>query len=183
MNLEFTGRNIEVTEALKEFTRDKLEKSLRLINETGEVQVIFSVEKHRHCVEYKVTSPSYNINCKDESQDLYNSIHAASEILEKLIKKQKSKIWGKKRRKARGRNNLNMQVFSIEPGEEGEKGVPRIIKSDNFVLKPMSIEEAALQVENSKNEFLVFRNSDSDKISVVYKRKDGNYGLIEPDFS
>ena len=178
MQVDYTGRQIEVTPAIQRFTNDHLAKIRKILGEAIDVHVILTVEKHRHIAEINLKSRSFKINGIEETHDMYTSINA---VLEK-IERQALKLKGKKIARKRKSNVASAAVggrSNIEANPSNPES-PRVIKSESFAAKPMTVDEAVEEVTSSKSEFLVFRNSESERVSVVYKRKDGNVGLIEP---
>ncbi|MFN8008479.1 MAG: ribosome-associated translation inhibitor RaiA [Terriglobia bacterium] len=177
MRVEYTGRQIEVTPAIQKFTEDHLQKIRKILGESIEVHVILTVEKYRHIAEMNLKSNSFSLNGLEETNDMYSSINTVLEKLERQALKTKRPPDCQEEKGKFGRK------FAHGDSPEGNRAhadPPRIIKSESYAAKPMTVEEAAMEVSNSKTDFLVFRNAESDKVSVVYRRKDGNFGLIEP---
>lgn len=175
MQVAYTGRNIEVTSALRDFTEGHLKKIRKILGEAIHVHVTLTVQKHRQIAEVHLHSRSLDINGLEETNDMYASINAVLDKAERQALKHKGKKITRKRHPA----SRPASTPSTSPNRP-PSGVPRVIKSTSFAAKPMSVEEAVQEVSGSDGNFLVFRNADSEKISVVYKRKDGNFGLIEP---
>lgn len=175
MQVAYTGRNIEVTSALRDFTEGHLKKIRKILGEAIHVHVTLTVQKHRQIAEVHLHSRSLDINGLEETNDMYASINAVLDKAERQALKHKGKKITRKRHPA----SRPASTPSTSPNRP-PSGVPRVIKSTSFAAKPMTIEEAVQEVSGSDGNFLVFRNADSEKISVVYKRKDGNFGLIEP---
>ena len=175
MQVAYTGRNIEVTPALRDFTEGHLRKIRKILGEAIHVHMTLTVQKHRQIAEVHLHSRSLDINGLEETNDMYVSINAVLEKAERQALKHKGKKITRKRHPA----SRPASTPSTSPNRPAS-GVPRVIKSTSFAAKPMSLEEAVQEVSGSDGNFLVFRNADSEKVSVVYKRKDGNFGLIEP---
>ena len=175
MQVAYTGRNIEVTPALRDFTEAHLKKIRKILGESIHVHMTLTVQKHRHIAEIHLHSRSLDINGLEETNDMYASINAVLDKAERQALKHKGKKITRKRHPA-------SRPASIPPSSPNrpQPGVPRVIKSTAFAAKPMTVEEAVQEVNGSNGNFLVFRNAESEKVSVVYKRKDGNFGLIEP---
>ena len=184
MTIEITGRKIEVTPALKSFTEKKLKKLDRVLEGITEAHVILGVEKHRHKAEIIVHSRLAQLSGSATTDDLYASIGGVLEKIERQAKKLKEKrSWGTKRAKGMGtirtpRSEREPRPVGPAPGEPE----PRLIRTRRYAVKPMSIDEAVMQVQDSRVAFLVFREAASQRVSVVYRRPDGNFGLIEPEF-
>jgi putative sigma-54 modulation protein len=185
MTIEITGRKIEVTPALRSFTEKKLKKLDRLLDGITEAHVILTVEKHRHTAEILVKSRLARLSGSETTNDLYASIGNVLEKIERQAKKLKDKhSWGKKR--VKGVATIRAPRPEPEPEPEGEQGrrvqaSPRLIRSRRYAVKPMTVDEAVLQVQDSKDSFLVFRDAVSQRVGVIYRRADGNFGLIEPE--
>lgn len=175
MQVAYTGRNIEVTSALRDFTEEHLRKIRKILGEAIHVHMTLTVQKHRQIAEVHLHSRSLDINGLEETNDMYASITAVLEKAERQALKHK----GKKITRKRHPGSRPASTPSTSPNRP-PSGVPRVIKSTSFADKPMTVEEAVQEVNGSNDNFLVFRNADSEKVSVVYKRKDGNFGLIEP---
>ena len=178
MHVEYTGRQIEITPAIKRFTEDHLKKIRKILGEMIQVHVILTVEKYRHIAEINLKSRSFKINGIEETHDMYTSITAVLDKIERQALKHKGKTITKKRKSVPSSARI-MSALGEEP-VRANSGPPRVIKSKSFAAKPMTIEEAVEEVNSSNSEFIVFRNAESERVSVVYKRKDGNFGLIEP---
>ncbi len=177
MRLTFTGRHVEVTPALQEHGRERIAKLLKFLPGILEAHVILSVEKYRHRAEVNVHTRRADLSAVEETGDMYSSLTQAFEKLERQARKRKDKVKGRKRRGA--------APLKGEPAEEppapppANNRLPRLVRVESPELKPMSIEDAVLQVQDSERGFVVFRNSRSQRINVVYRRGDGRYGVIE----
>jgi putative sigma-54 modulation protein len=178
MKVDYTGRQIEVTRAIQKFTEDHLRKIRKILGEMIEVHVILTVEKYRHVAEINLKSRSFKFNGIEETHDMYTSINAVLEKIQRQAIKHKGKKIAKKRKPAS--QPLLLGARSRTESSPTNSDTPRVIRSKSFAAKPMTVEEAVHEVTASRNEFLVFRNSESERVSVVYRRKDGNFGLIEP---
>lgn len=178
MKLNISGKNFAVTEALKNYTEKKLGKLERFFDKEVEAQVTLSVEKSRHIVEVTMPLNGMILRGETESYDMYTSIDAVVDKLEKQIEKYKTKMIKNKKRApeyvGNGRKTLPEEEVLIEDE-------PKIVKIKKFSLKPMDLEEAIMQMELLGHDFFVFSNAETDGVNVVYKRRDGNYGLIEPE--
>ncbi len=178
MRVEYTGRHIDVTPALRDFTEGHLKKIRKILGEAIDVHMILTVQKHRHLAEINLNSRSLKINGLEETNDMYASINAVLEKVERQVLKLKGKKIARKRKSnpSAPRSASNPLSRSNRP----EPGGGRVIKSKSFATKPMTVEDAVQEVNGSQSNFLVFRNVESERVSVVYRRKDGNFGLIEP---
>lgn len=175
MKLNFTGKNIEVTEALKDVTEKKLGKLDKYFQGDVEGNVVYSVERNRKIIEITINLPGTILRAEEYSDDMYAAVDKAVDILERQIRKHKTKL------QRRYTNGETIRFENIEPLHE-EEDRPKVVRTKRFDMKPMNVEEAILQMELLRHNFFVFMNADSDDINVLYKRKDGNYGLIEPEF-
>ncbi|PYT09372.1 MAG: ribosome-associated translation inhibitor RaiA [Acidobacteria bacterium] len=181
MSVDITGRHIEITPALREFTVDKLQKLHKYLDDIIETHVILAVEKHRHIAEIVVHARTATMSGSGETEDMYSAIGLVMEKLERQAKKHKEKI--KRRNKKKGAESIRT---ALPPAPETEMAgpsagePPRIVRTNSYLVKPMTPEEAVLEVDGSHSEFVVFRNSISQRISVLYRRPDGSFGLIEP---
>ncbi|MGE5628713.1 MAG: ribosome hibernation-promoting factor, HPF/YfiA family [Solirubrobacterales bacterium] len=181
MKITVSGKNMEITPALRGAVEKKLSKLERFFNPNVEAHVTFSVEKNKSLQKSKqvieVTIPFNGVILRGEeaTEDMYASIDLVVDKLESQIRKQKTKL----ERKTHG-DSLRYQY--IPDVEEDTKNELQIVRTKRFAIKPMSSEEAVLQMELLGHSFFVFKDSDSEEVNVVYKRKDGNYGLIEPEF-
>jgi putative sigma-54 modulation protein len=185
MTIEFTGRKIEITPALKTFSEQKLKKLSRVLDGIIEAHVILTVEKHRHSAEIIVHSPHATLTGSETTEDLYKSIGQVLGKLEKQASRLKARYsWEKKRGKPksiRGGREVEDEMPLRAALATAADGAPRVIRSRRYAVKPMSVDEALLQAQGSKDTFLVFRDARSQRVSVLYRRPDGNFGLIEPE--
>jgi len=179
MKVSVSGKNIEVTPALREYAEKKIGKLSKHFNylnsDNLEAQVTFNVEKGRHIVEVTIPVNDIILRGEEETQDMYSSIDLVAEKLEKQIAKFKTRLTKALRREAQRANSLALE----EPTEEEEE--LKVVKVKRFAVKPMHVDEAMLQMNLLGHNFFVFINAETDEINVVYKRKDGNYGLIVPE--
>lgn len=197
MKLELTGRHVAVTPALKTFARTKLAKLEKLVGRSAEAHVILTVEKHRHIAEIVAHGRSLTLSAKVVTQDMYTSIGECVDKLESQARKHKEKFEARRRRRGTtstpeapqpaarrataARSRAGATTTRRNPGDDDVPDeLPRIVRSDIFPPKPMTVEEAALQVRDSDVGFFVFRNSRSQEINVLYRLEDGTLGLVEP---
>ncbi len=173
MNIIVTGRNLEITPALRDYAEKKMAKFERYLSNITEAIVTLSIQKYQHKAEVLIKANGYMIQAEGVTGEIYSSIDEVVEKLEKQIKKYKEKINSHRK----GENKSPLTASS--PGSVSEKE-PRIIKVKRFDIKPMSPEEAAMQMELLDKDFFVFENERTGQFNVIYKRNDGNYGLIEP---
>ena len=176
MRITITGRNIELTQGLKDAVEDKLNKLEKYFTPETEVYVTLSVEKERQKIEVTIPIKGHVIRSEQVSTDMYVSIDLVEEIIEKQLKKYRTRLTSKKLNAAE-----NFKQEFIETAEEVEEEEVKIVRSKKFGMKPMYPEDACIQMELSGHDFFVFRNAETDEVNVVYKRKGNTYGLIEPE--
>ena len=174
MRYIISGKNIDVTEGLKEAIYEKIGKLERYFTDDTEVHVTFSVEKERQKIEVTIPMKGNIIRAEEESTDMYVSIDLVEEIIERQLRKYKNKIVERKQ------HGIGLNKAYLEEETLGEENI-EIIRSKRFAIKPMDPEEACVQMELLGHDFYVFRNSETDVVNVVYKRKANSYGLIEPE--
>lgn len=175
MRYIISGKNIEVTEGLKNAIYEKLDKLDRFFTRETECIVTLSVEKFRQKAEVTIPMKGNILRAEEESDDMYVSIDVVAELLERQVRKFKTKITHYNK----GTDTFTSDFLEDEVPEEEEI---RIIRSKKFAIKPMDPEEACIQMELSGHNFYVFRNAETFEVNVVYKRKGNTYGLIEPEF-
>jgi putative sigma-54 modulation protein len=176
MKLNFTGKNMEITDALRDVTEKKLGKLDKYFQKDIEGNVTFSSEKNRKIIEVTINLPGTIIRAEESTDDMYASIDKTVDVLERQIRKHKTKL------QKRYQNNETIRFENVLPlPMEDDSEKPKLVRKKRFGLKPMSSEEAILQMELLRHNFYVFLDSDNEGVSIVYKRKDGNYGLIEPE--
>lgn len=176
MRIKITGRNIELTEGLKAAVEDKLNKLEKYFTSDTEVNVTLSVEKERQKVEVTIPMKGSYIRSEQVSSDMYVSIDLVEEIIERQIRRYRKKLIDKKQAA------ISFSQAFIEEEDEVQDDEIQIVKTKKFAIKPAIPEEACLQMEMLGHNFYVFLNADTDQVNVVYKRKNGTYGLIEPEF-
>lgn len=182
MNIEYVGRGYKLDDQVRSFTEEKIDKVMKFLDEPIDVRVTLEVEKHRHIADLHVSHRKGTLQATEETANMYEAVNLAADKLEKQARRSRKKLVDRKRRAGRGAANDNIWPMEVvEGGSLKEGGAPRIIKTSSLRIKPMTLEEAALQLEESKNDFLVFRDSATDRVNVLYKRRDANYGLIAPE--
>jgi putative sigma-54 modulation protein len=176
MKIEFTGRHIEVTPALKQHVEEQFGRLGSLFDgKPAKAHVIIEVERGRHRSEIVLNWRNDVLTATTTGADMYKSLSDTITKIEKQALKLKNKVIDRSHKaKKAGTINTNRVETDSAPN------APRIISARRYAVKPMQVEEAALLLAADANEFLVFRNADKERVSVIYKRKDGNYGLIEP---
>jgi len=175
MRYIISGKNIDVTEGLKNAVYEKIGKLERYFTPETEVHVTFSVEKERQKIEVTIPVKGSIIRAEEVSNDMYVSIDLVEEVIERQLRKYKNKLISQKQAAA------NFNKAFIEDDYVEDDGI-KIVKTKKFAIKPMDPEEACVQMELLGHNFFVFRNAETNEVNVVYKRKGNTYGLIEPEY-
>jgi putative sigma-54 modulation protein len=175
MQTSVTFKNLDSSENLKSYVRNKLNRLDKLLDNLAEANVVLLVEKFRHIAEINIIGDRLTITGKEETGDMYSAIDIVMDKLEKQIKKNKQKI--KKRRV--GSRTISKGIMD-EDINHGYDEVEKQVRVKNIEYKPMDVEEAVMQMSLVKYNFLVFTNARTEKINVLYQRNDGHYGLIQP---
>ena len=179
MQVSVTFRKIDASDTLRNYAREKLYRIKKYVEDPIEAYVVLSVEKFRHIAEVSINADGLRLNGQEETGDMYSAIDMVVDKVESQIKKYRHRL--KKRKSDGGPKPLvmRMNVLASESFEEDQE--PQIIKTKQINAKPMDIDEAVMQMELANSEFLVFTNAKTEAINVIYRRRDGNYGLIEPE--
>jgi len=178
MKFEYTGRHVEVTPPIRRHVEDHFKKLDHIFNDdsTLSTHVIIDVEKNRQIGEIIVYWRDHTLTAKETNADMYMALTRAMAKIEKQAVKLKKKIID--------RSQSGQSTSRVAPQPDGNleatPGPARIIPARRYAVKPMTAEEAALRLSEEPDQFLVFRDADTERLGVLYKRKDGNYGLIEP---
>ena len=174
MKYIIVGKNIDVTPGLRTAVEDKIGKLEKYFTPETEVHVTLSVEKDRQKIEVTIPVKGNIIRSEQVSNDMYVSIDLVEEIIERQLKKYKNKLVDKQQ----GSNYFKQEYIDKEFTDEDDV---KIIRTKKFDIKPMYPEDACIQMELLGHNFFVFNNAETDQVNVVYKRKAGTYGLIEPE--
>ena len=177
MRISITGKNLEISDYLNDLVNKKVGKLERYFPQDAEVFVTLAVEKNRHIVEVTIPYEGGVIRGEEITGDMYASIDNVLDKLEKQIIRHRTRL--EKCLRVGAVREIETR-FSAELDEADEEG-PKIVRVKRFAIKPMSEEEAMLQIEMVGHSFYVFLNSETNQMNVLYKRKDGDYGLIEPE--
>lgn len=179
MEIKVRGKNIDVTAALADYAKKKVRKLTNYLNRPREVQVAMSVIREEHIVEVTVILNGLILRGEESTGDMYASIDMVVDKLEKQLVKYKTRL--NKSLRQQGIRAINEKLLS--PAMlEGDEEEARVVKTKRFPLKPMHLEEAIMQMNLLGHDFFVFANAESEKVNVLYRRKDGDYGLIEPEY-
>lgn len=174
MNYIIMGKNIEVTDGLKQAVYDKLGRLEKYFTSDTDVHVTFTVEKERQRIEVTIPMKGHIIRAEQVCDDMYVSIDMAVEVIERQVTKHKKKLVDQEQS-----SGLFQKDFLDEDTVDDDE--IKIIKSKKFAIKPMFPEDACMQMELLGHNFFVFRNAETDEVNVVYKRKGNTFGLIEPE--
>jgi len=170
MHIDITFKNIDPSDALKDYAKKRLAKIGKFIDRPAEAHVILSVEKIRHKAEVTLNADGVIINAVEITEDMYSAIDMVMDKVERQVKKHKEKL------QVRKPSAKNMEEAMVaEP-----KKKLKIVKEKDYFVKPMSVEEAVMQLEVVEQDFIIFNNTDSKQINLVYRRKDGSLGVVEP---
>jgi putative sigma-54 modulation protein len=187
MATEISGRNYEIPPDIRDMVEKKLAKiQERLFDDVIEVRVVLLVEKYRNICEILITGKDHDVKTVQESDEsMQDAVNSAIDHLKRQAQKNRKKLRDHHRKDGAKPVVNEWAVQVLEPGqlrEDTEARAPRIVQTNSISIRPMSIEEAAMRLDDSRNEFIVFRDIDTDRVSVIYKRRDNNLGLIAPEF-
>lgn len=181
MKMEFTGRHIEITEPIRKFATDRLERLRGIADEVIEAHFILTVEKHqRHVCEVNIRAKRDFHHGEEVSTDMYTSIAAVLDKIEKQLLKSKGRTMARKRRNNHESGVIAAASVSEVEEEIGQK-LPRIVRTHEIATKPMSVDDAVGEIDETGRSLLVFHNAETRRLNVIYKRKDGNIGWIDPE--
>jgi len=184
VQVSVTFRHMDSSEPLAEYATDKVSKvTAKYLKNAQEAHVILSVNKHRQLAEINIHATRFSITAHDSQDDLYAAIDKAIAKVESQLRKHSQKL---NRSKARADVTSEFEPITVEviesESDRGEApGTPKVVATEAIPAKPLSLEDAIFQLELNNSEFLVFRDASSEQIQVIYKRRDGNYGLIAPN--
>jgi len=182
MRFVFTGKNMTVTEGTKERTIKKLSRLERLLPDNADVYVTFSENKHLTTVEVTIPMHKRNLRAEIVDEDVASCMDQAVDVLERQVLKYKSRLRDRRRRSVATTEELTfLDAGSASPEASETTQEITITRSKRFAIKPMDTQEAVMEMELLSHDFYVFRNAWTDEINVIYKRNDGEYGLIEPE--
>jgi putative sigma-54 modulation protein len=182
--VKVTGRHVSVTEPIKDYATSRIEHLHLDYPRIIEAHVILDVEKHRHFAEIILHCTNHiTIEASYETDDMYASIDGVVAKIAQQMRKYKTKILRNHRPRGQSIRHIEEQVLTLgEAFHETEEAEPEVIKTERYPVKPMYIDEAVLQIEMSNRQFVVFLNAKTEKVNILYRRKEGGFGLIEPTF-
>ena len=175
MQTSVTFKNLDPSETIRSYVSNKLNRFDKFLYSPAEANVVLSVEKFRHIAEVNIKGDRMTFVGKEETDDMYSAIDIVLDKIEKQIKRGKQKF-----RERRSGNNLKRKTAYGEGTVAADDDAIQQIHIKNIDYKPMDIEEAIMQMELINDSFLVFTNANSERVNVLYRRKDGNFGLIQP---
>ena len=178
MQITTTFRHLDPSDALKSYAEEKLERIKKYIDEPIVAQVFMNVEKIRHYADVTITAKGITIKASEETNDMYAAIDAVVDKIERQLRRYKERIKDHKPAPESRERQVRKSVVEAESIEQRQ--APVVIRSKTFSIKPMSVEEAVMQMDLLHKDFLIFTDAATDNINVIYRRKDGDYGLIEP---
>lgn len=177
MKFEYTGRHLEVTPALRAHVENHFDKISHLFDGDGDkAHIIIDVEKERHRAEIILHWRDQVLTATSTVSDMYQALSQSIDKIEKQALKLKNKVIDKHQKKKK----TAAVATPIDDVKVENNTTPRILDVEKYPVKPMTAEEAAMRIQNQEDQFVVFRDAENEKISVIYKRKDGHYGLIQP---
>ena len=174
MNISVTFRNSEGENWQKIYVEERIIKLKKYLEAPAEAHIILSTEKFRNVVEINLSANGWNVNAKEEAKDIHLAVDNCIDKIEKQLKKQREKT-----REHKPRSIRHASSKTIEGIEEDEFAAAKVVETRKVILKPMSLEEAALELEENKSRFLMYRDTASEKVSLVYRLDDGNFAHIE----
>lgn len=179
MQVTTTFRHMEPSDPLKSYAEEKLERVRKYIDEPIVAQVSMTVEKIRHLAEVTITAKGVTIKASEETNDMYSAVDAVVDKIERQLRRYKERLKEHKPATAENRERqVRKSVVQAESIEQRQE--PVVIRTRTFSMKPMSVDEAVMQMDLLHKDFLVFTDAVTDNINVIYRRRDGNYGLIDP---
>jgi putative sigma-54 modulation protein len=173
MRLSVKGRNLEITESLRRYAEEKVQRLTKYLEQIVTATVVLAVEKHRQIAEVTLRVRDLTIRAEESTDDLYSAIDLVTDKLERQILRYKRRIVDHAGPRA--------GAPAGEGAAAGSEEEPRVVKTKRFAVKPSEVDEAVLQMNLLGHSFYVFRNARTDEVNVLYRRKDGHYGLIEPE--
>lgn len=181
MNIEISGRNYDATEKIKKLIKSKLDKLEKYFDDVIEVRCVLKVEKKNHICELHIHGKHQDVDSTQKADTMDEAVQSAIEHVKRQAQKNRAKIKDhrKGRTPAAAPVTKDWKVRVLDPENlRKDDSKPRIIKTSKLPIRPMTIEQAAITLDGSKNEFIVFRDLDTEQITVIYKRKDNNFGMI-----
>jgi putative sigma-54 modulation protein len=177
MQVSVTFKNMESSDALKQYVQDRASRLTKYVDRPMESQVTLTVQKFRHIVDVVINADGIRIAGEESHDDMYAAIDLVMDKIERQVKKYRARI--RKHKPAVGKElRWRRDIYGRESFDDDHE--PVVVRTENYAVKPMSVDEAAMQMDLSSQDFLVFNNASTQTVNVIYRRKDGNYGLIVP---
>ena len=187
MQVNITFRGIDPIDSLKNYAREKVERVNKYLDKAGDAHVVLSLERHLQNADITIHSGAFVLRGREKSEDMYASLDLAMDKIERQLRRYKERL-----KHHHGRDRVHHRegalaalkvrhdVYEVsEPEKHPEPASPRVIRTNEFLTRPLKVEEAVMQMDLMNNDFYVFMNAESHEMNVVYRRKDGHYGLIE----
>ncbi len=181
MKIEYVARHFEMDEDIRAYTERKLRKVERFVEEPVDVHVTLVQEKHRHIAEIKLGHRHGIIQSTEETSEMKDAINLAVDKIEKQARRARKKFLDTRRKKDRALEEPHWPVEVLDGSSLITGSGRKVVKTSTLPIKPMTVEEAALKLEDSSNDFVVFKDSANHQVSVLYKRRDANFGLISAE--
>lgn len=189
MQLNITFRHLDPIDSLKDYVKEKVERVNKYLDRAGEAHVVLSLERHLHNADISIHSGSWLLRGREKSEDMYASIDLAMDKIERQLRRYKERLknhhrhsWVHHQQGLVNHVKVRYDVVAVaepeKPNEAADEG-HRIIKTNELIAHQMTVEDAVMQMDLMNNDFLVFTNAKTHEMNVVYRRKDGHYGLIE----
>jgi putative sigma-54 modulation protein len=183
MEVEFVARHYVADEALRNAAADKLRRVAKLLEEPIEVRLTFEKEKHRESVDAQIAHRHGTLQATEEGASMRESLDLLIDNLAEQAKRARKRYQDRRRSQARrAQADAHWPLDVVEKASVGDDGSPRIVRSSLLRIKPMTLEDAGLELESARLGFVVFRDAATQRINVLFRRDDGNYGLIAPEF-
>ncbi len=180
MKVDYIARKVNLTDQVRQLTEKKLAKVQKYFNDIIDTRVELDQERHLYVADIFIKGKDFDLKSTSQNKDLTTAIQDAVDKLEMQARRAKAKLKGHKGRAAKPEAQQGWEVEVLEP-ESLRRGEPQIVERSSIPIKPMSVEEAAIELESSSLGFLVFRNAATDRVNVIYRREDRNLGLVTPE--
>lgn len=179
VGLQITGKRVDVTDAMKNYIAKKIEKITKRLRDTQDIVVTLRIEKYHHIAEITIAADHLTIRGEGNTADMYSSIDIACDKIEKQIRKYRSRIQSRRAARSEKIREAVMTVYDHRAMAR-EHDTRVVVSVDKIPVKPMTLEEAVMEMDLMNQDFLVFKNAETDELNVIYHRRDGNIGFIEP---
>lgn len=181
MNAELVGRHYEIEDEVREYAEERLEATSRFARNPIHAHVVFTAEGHRCIVDVQFSHRGESLHAKEEADDMREAANLAFDKLDKQLRRSRKRNVDKRRRADHERAEADHWHFDVVAGDDLRSGETSVLRSSQFDIEEMDMNEAVARLEGSRNEFLIFRLTDTGSTTVLYKREDGNYGITSPE--